>query len=269
MKRYKVKRRKVEVSELIEVELNVLEDGKAHENVSYALDRLQPDPFIGVAAEETTYEIVGIEEGINNNDPQKIQEIVPEPAHRKKIVKTVTGFIPKKDSDYTLDMTFGSDSQALALIRSEAVTVKGLVGEIPQDEKEKLLEKTIQARARATINEEGDIVKLGEVLDYNILDEDEAWPLRTKQIHWKSKTFSLREQIMCGILIEDGMYILEYDPLRLRVAAESRDDVIKEFRQEFSMLWDEYAQAEDSELTEDAQEIKKHLLDIVQEVTES
>ena len=88
------------------------------------------------------------------------------------------------------------------------------------------------------------------------------------KIVWERRAFLLRQEMACSVEAEEGLWVITYEPLRIRAYAGSRDDAIAEFSREFAMLWDDYAGAEDTDLTKDALAMKRYLRRIVREVSE-
>ncbi len=60
--------------------------------------------------------------------------------------------------------------------------------------------------------------------------------------------------------IEDGLYTVRIDKIGLDAFAATRAELAAEVQNQLSMLWKEYALADDSELTASAQQVKRNLL---------
>ena len=64
----------------------------------------------------------------------------------------------------------------------------------------------------------------------------------------------------------DGVFSARLDKIGLDAFAETRAELAGEVREQLSLLWKEYALADDSELTESAQVVKRNLLASFEEV---
>ena len=91
---------------------------------------------------------------------------------------------------------------------------------------------------------------------------------RTHKIEGEGITFVLCRDMVCDLRIEGSLWVISYEPLGIHAYADSREGAIAELGQEFAMLWDEYASADDASLSQDAAAIKTHLQQLVREVLE-
>ena len=64
----------------------------------------------------------------------------------------------------------------------------------------------------------------------------------------------------------DGVFSARLDSIGLDAFAETRDGLAAEVAEQLAMLWNEYALADDSNLTASAQEVKRNLLASFEEV---
>ena len=101
------------------------------------------------------------------------------------------------------------------------------------------------------------------VLDWQPLEAPDLRPFRTDAISWSGRSLRLRQRITCAVSREDGLVIIEYEALGIRAYAETRESAIRDFAEEFVVLWDEYAVAADEGLTPDAVGLKLQLLALV------
>lgn len=88
---------------------------------------------------------------------------------------------------------------------------------------------------------------------------------RPSRIEHRGEVFILNRELACTVAREDGLVVIAYGPLHLMAYAESREEAIRNLAEEFSFLWAEYAGRPDSELTEDARELKVLLQSLVKE----
>jgi hypothetical protein len=63
----------------------------------------------------------------------------------------------------------------------------------------------------------------------------------------------------------DGIFSVHLDEIGLDAFSESRDGLVAEVKEQLAMLWKEYALADDSDLTESAQKVKRNLLAMFEE----
>ncbi len=114
--------------------------------------------------------------------------------------------------------------------------------------------------------EDGKIKKWEETFEDTELDlnPDHVW--RPQQIRAKVKIFHLTHPIACVIEKRDDLLFSEDANLGIIAYGESREDVIREFSEEFAVLWDVIAQEEDNLLTQDALALKGKLMKLVRKV---
>ena len=205
-------------------------------------------------------------EGITSDSPQQLKRTLPNPRYRKRVVEILSGVMPPEGADYNLQIRVGPVATPTILTRPPRDRLKELVGVVEEPTPELAHEATIQARCRAKVTEEGELEDILEVLDFDLIDIEDLRPYRPDEIVWGERIFFLHGQIACGIEIEEGLWIIEYEPLGIRASGGSHEDAIAEFSEEFAMLWDEYARTAEEELTEDAVALKQHIGKIVREV---
>lgn len=97
---------------------------------------------------------------------------------------------------------------------------------------------------------------------------EDSLSYRSDRIASGGRTFVLRREMACDVGTEGPLWVISCEPLRIHAYGDSRKDAIAEFGQEFAMLWDEYALADDRDLSQDALAIKTFLKQIVLEVVE-
>ena len=79
-------------------------------------------------------------------------------------------------------------------------------------------------------------------------------------------TLHLAHPIACVIEKQDGLFFTEDAHLGIIAYGDSREEVLREFSNEFAVLWDIIAEEEDSLLTEDARLLKRRLIELVRKV---
>jgi len=102
------------------------------------------------------------------------------------------------------------------------------------------------------------------VLDWEPLEAPDLRAHRPDEVCWGGRRIKLRRRIVCNVSREDGLVVIQYDPLGIRAYAESREFAIRDFAEEFMALWEEYALVPDEELTPDAVGLKRRLLALVE-----
>ena len=114
--------------------------------------------------------------------------------------------------------------------------------------------------------EDGKIKKWEETFEVTELNfnPDHVW--RPQQIRAKDKLFRLAHPIACVIERQDDLFFSENTNLGIIAYGETREDVIREFSEEFAVLWDVIAQEEDNLLTQDALSLKRKLIELVKKV---
>lgn len=91
-------------------------------------------------------------------------------------------------------------------------------------------------------------------------------PTGVVQLVGTHRRFFLSEPIDLNVHQEAGRWVIEYSPLQIFVAEPSRDAAYAGFVDMFDLLWEQYAEAPDRELTKGARALKHALLHTVEEV---
>lgn len=227
---------------------------------------LLPDyPDFGETVIDDMQEIM---KGVNSGSKEIIHRAVPHSMYRKRIFEILNPILPSPDADYELLFSF-RENEVIQGIKPSKEQMKDYIGsleEIPMLEG-KPEEVLIEAKCIATIKN-GEISRITEILDYDLFEEEDLRPYRTAEISWQGRNLKLRREIACSITKEEHFIVITYEPLNIRAYAVSRDEAIKDFNEEFILLWDEYAETDDRNLSSDAILLKKLLRDLVQETTQ-
>lgn len=96
------------------------------------------------------------------------------------------------------------------------------------------------------------------------LNPDHVW--RPQKINAQGKSFHFAYPIACVIEKQDDLLFCEDDHLDIIAYGDTREEVMREFSNEFAVLWDIIAEGEDSLLTEDARLLKRRLTRLVRKV---
>jgi hypothetical protein len=227
---------------------------------------LLPDyPNFGETVVSDLHEIM---KGVSSGEAEIIHRTVPNSIYRKRIFDILNPILPSTESDYELTFSFEKD-EVIKGIKPPKEKIKDYIG--PTEKITLVEEKTddvlIAAKCIATLKN-GEISKIIEILDYDLFEEDDLRPFRTEQISWQERSLKLKHEIACSVAKEDHFIVITYEPLNIRAYAVSRDEAIKDFNEEFILLWDEYAEADDRQLSADALLLKKALKDLVAEVVQ-
>lgn len=124
----------------------------------------------------------------------------------------------------------------------------------------------VEVTGRASLAADGAIHTIDDVYDVVPVD---FRPLRIKVITVRSRKFHLKKPISVEVDYQDSVWSYEYLPLGIMTYSPSRREALSQFREEFEFIWEEYAQESDENLTIDAQQLKRCLLDLVESITES
>ena len=223
---------------------------------------LQDEPDFSEEVIEDTKKVI---EAFAEVDEAKLQQTLPQPALRRRIVNHIRAIAPSDGSDYRLSFRFNGGPPRM-LIRPSKENLYRLVP-IPASY-EKIEEpslKFVEAKGMAQM-ENGDIKKWVETYEVSELDlnPDHVW--RPSKIRAKGKLFYLAHPIACVIEKQDDLLFSEDATLGIIAYGDSREEVIREFSEEFAVLWDVIAQEEDNLLTQDALSLKRKLIKLVRKV---
>jgi hypothetical protein len=120
----------------------------------------------------------------------------------------------------------------------------------------------VEVEGSATLNDRGDVDRIEEIIDVR--------PIQLVPLYWSrivySRRFILKKPIRILPDVMDGVWVHEYEPLGIIAYGRTRSESLEAFRMEFAVLWDEYAQEEDENLTDDAQELKRAINELVASV---
>jgi hypothetical protein len=95
-------------------------------------------------------------------------------------------------------------------------------------------------------------------------------PVVIRDVRYRGRTFRFRNGKYTEFLPtydETGeLLCLEHEPIGIHVFADTREELLAELAEQVCMLWDEYACEDDEKLTPAAIQLKKKLLDALEEV---
>ncbi len=213
--------------------------------------------------EKITEDLNNVFFAIKEQNSAIIQKTIPSGEYRKRILNELVPVLPKKQADYEVSFRFGAFPMISRIERPSEDQITKLIGPYEGIKKVKPTEAVITARCLARLKEDGKLDKIINVLNYELFEELDLRPFRTTEIHWLNRKFILLHEIACDVRKEDSLIIIEYEPLKIRAYSFSREEAIKDFEEEFALIWDNYAKEEDANLTSDAIALKKLLLSLV------
>ena len=86
-----------------------------------------------------------------------------------------------------------------------------------------------------------------------------------KQITYKGKTLKFKEPIIAKVDYVEGAWVIENEELKLLAIFPSEVECENIFLNEIRSIWRDYALAKDEDLTDDAIEFKKKLLNMIEQ----
>ncbi|WP_410508118.1 hypothetical protein RSJ42_15225 [Methanosarcina hadiensis] len=87
-----------------------------------------------------------------------------------------------------------------------------------------------------------------------------------EKIIWNMHYFHLNREVILKISFSDGYWEGSCEELGIFVASTNPEECIRDFQEEFYVLWEEYANEDDENLTADARELKYRILGLVKGV---
>ena len=222
----------------------------------------QDEPDLSEEVIEDTRKVI---EAFVEVDDAKLQQTLPQPSLRRRVVNHLRAIAPSDGSDYRLSFRFNGGPPRMLIHPSKESLYK--LAPIPASY-EKISEPTlkfVEAKGLAQM-ENGDIKKWVETYEVAELDLDPDHVWRPSKIRAKGKLFHLAHPIACVIEKQDDLLFSEDANLGIIAYGDSREEVIREFSEEFAVLWDVIVQEEDSLLTQDALALKGKLMKLVRKV---
>lgn len=245
-------------------------------------------------------------DAIVRNDVRAIGLLVPDRIRRQRFIEAVRGIIPKSGSRTRvrvevegvapIDLTQREQERVRAMLRrsDQAQVSQTITGELIKidfkDRKltlrylpsarevactyeeaveEMLLEnprELIQVTGTVTLGEDGFPDKLSDV---ERIEEVDYSPITIAEIGVSGQSIRFRPELLVYPELDDTqqLYLATYDGIGLHVFAETREGLLQEIEEQIAMLWTEYAQAADDELSASGRKIKQRLLDAVERAT--
>lgn len=235
------------------------------------------------------------------NPSGNIRGLFPDGAHRRRILRSVEAYCPREGDEWMLVFE-DSSKQSGGILNGdtrkkiknllkppdeEMLTVTGELMRLHLDEhkisilypptKRILdcfydveiedfiignLKGLIQVTGRVQLDATGHPDKIVDVIS---IDELDLRTVRLSKLSAGNTVLKLVQPLIIEPQYEEQEVILEYPTFHIIASGASREEAIAVFEEDFIWLWEEYAMANDSELSLDAQQLKQELLSLVKE----
>lgn len=243
---------------------------------------------------------------ITEKDRETLEKFFPDFGHRARILKSALPLIPEQDAQYdiavstsTADVRLGTALReyVVELAREETPDflqeeIRTLTGKLYLIEvstgqrqlglivnnrqihcfysqefedviRELIPGSLVEVEGRATLDEFGQVQRIEEILDVVPI---QLIPLYWNNLIYDNRRFHLNQPIQINPVFHEGVWVHEYEPLRMYAFGHLRHESLQAFKMEFAACWDQLAEEEDNNLTEDAQDLKRQLLALVRTV---
>ena len=244
-------------------------------------------------------------EAIQHRDLPALSRLYQDFGQRARVLKSLAPLLPEEGADYDLTLSVNGTGVALrpeqrtfvglaarleqelpeGLVRSltgllyrvEVATGDRQIGVIvdnrkircfyPPDIEDAVKElvpgSLVEVEGRATLDAQGQVDRIEEVLDVRAV---QLIHLFWRRVSYGDRVFRLRRAIEIKVGFHEGLWVHEFEPLCLLAYAPTRSESLDALRQNFVAAWDEIAQEDDTNLTDDARDLKRRLLDVVERV---
>ncbi len=118
---------------------------------------------------------------------------------------------------------------------------------------------TVEVTGEATLDGQGEVVKLGVVYDVVTVSME---PLRITRFEYEGTVYALKHPLVMNVQYADDLWVYHHPSINLWGYGERREDALRDLHANFAYLWKEFAEADDSVLDEKANEIKHALLQL-------
>jgi hypothetical protein len=230
-----------------------------------------------------------------------VRKTIPDAWYRNRILSTLASLCPKPDDKarlrlsegdgqgrcFTLDPAVNERITGLRIVREMDVRV--VMGEIVElrvvgglyfnvrrterevkcyyeaDVEEAVVEnigRPVVVQGEAQLDEHGAIATIDVVTSVEPLD---LAPLRLATLRLGDRSLTLAEPREIDARIEEDSLLAEIDELQLLSHGRSREELYESLTEDLFLLWDEYAQAPDDTLTDDAKALKHAVRKFLQE----
>jgi hypothetical protein len=241
-------------------------------------------------------------QAIHDRDKCQLDRLFPDFRHRSRILKSALPLLPEEESDYSICVKTRTSAVDLvsdvrvyikSISREESAeslpqqvqTITGVLylievatgqrqlgvivsnrhircfypPEFEETVRELIPGSLVEVEGFATLNDRGEVDRIEEIIDVR--------PIQLVPLYWSrivySRRFILKNPIRILPDVLDGVWVHEYEPLGIIAYGRTRSESLEAFRMEFAVLWDEYGQEDDQNLTEDAKELKSAIKNLV------
>lgn len=240
--------------------------------------------------------------GVFKREPALVNKALPDTALRKKVLDAIKGMTPRAGSNWRLSLVDANSKQIARMTEDTHLYLKDLLTSSEQREAsqtvtgqlksidfgarkltmiypgnnkfldcfydesiENLLfenrRQMIQVTGNVILDDDGQPREILEVFD--IMDLDMS-PFEVDVITHGGLSLQVKERLILEPVLSESKQLicLEDKYLNISVFASTREQLLEELYEQISMLWEEYAQADDSNLTFDAKILKRALTNI-------
>lgn len=189
--------------------------------------------------------------------------LCPNPFHRKLVLSDLAGIAPTPRSDYTLHF-LGTDNREQQIGRPPQTELRRMFAAIQKETPAAATAEPRFVAAKGMAVMRGDaIVNWTETYEVEELDLEAAW--RPHEIVWGDERYKLIHAIAVGIEEQSpDLVVASHESLNIVASGSNRAEAMQAFAQEFSVLWREIALEADERLTDDAIELKRRMLSLVE-----
>ena len=243
---------------------------------------------------------------LSNSKLDQIHEILPDSKLRYRVLLEVKKFLPKAESGWKLGFSSLNNSEIIItnkatieidklLNQDEAEdTVMTVTGELIRIDFDKhiiflryppthreieciyreeledvLVEKrrgNIQVTGQFTVDAEGHPIKITDVTRIEAVELDS---IIIKEVELSASTLVFKTPLQLVPTMDEDtkqLFVVDKPEISLNVFAYTREELIAEINDQIAFLWEEYALAEVSDLSEGAQQLRDNLLAQIEEV---
>ncbi len=189
----------------------------------------------------------------------KSKECLSTAADPERLVRTITGRFSGIDFDArTIKIVYPANDRELACSYVEAL--EEMLLDYPRE--------LVQVTGEITF----DLNELpSKIFNVEAIDVIDLSPVYLDTIELGTRKFELTPTLELTPELDETkqLYGLENTTLGIDVFAYTRDQLIQELKEQLVFMWDSYALADDGELTDAAQQLKKNLLQALKEVIDA
>lgn len=254
---------------------------------------------IGLAAKNKYLQVVGC---LKKAALEGLNEIIPDSNYRRKILRTITSYCPKSGEKWRVGI--GDIGQSLTILETDIVRsirkvlikpdfeqrkISGELVQVHLDENKlglyyapsqrvihctyeseledfivSNLRETIQVHGRVQMDSRGEPEKIVDVLE---IEEIDMSPIEISEIQFDGNVLVLKDNLILSVDFdqESQEFVLNYSEMGIVIGAESREDLIAEFCDDFYWIWQEYAKDDAATMSQGAQKLSKKIKDMVKE----